>query len=455
VRNTLAGPLFAAGLLFLLGCASAPQQPQDRGRERIIERQRMVWVIGEEYPFIWDPEVVAFVSRIGNSLAQAMGVSQNTFHYYVIDQPTVNAFTTPLGDIFVFSGMLMGMRNSSELAGVLAHEMAHVRADHFTEMQRRATLGSIPGFVAAILSRGDPRVIATTIAAAQSYQLHWSREMEIESDRLALQYLRSTRYDPAGLLGALEVIEKGERLVPAGSVPEGLLTHPVISFRIASMEGSLGMEPGRRYLPAPDREWERMSAVLLALSEKSSVARAKYRQGPSNSGKETDLALAGLVLSRLGDYPAAEERLRRALSEDPRSHLLLSDLGAALFHQGKIDEARGLLLRSLQEAGGEEYSYPHYYLGEISRQEGDGEAAFREMQRAVAAWPPISEAHYQLALMLAEKGRLGEADYHFGRAARLRGDFASALRSFTRAEARLGSDPSWSARISEELWRMQ
>jgi tetratricopeptide (TPR) repeat protein len=106
-------------------------------------------------------------------------------------------------------------------------------------------------------------------------------------------------------------------------------------------------------------------------------------------------------------------------------------------------------------AEGENYSYPHYYLSEIYRQGGDSDEGFRHLERAVEAWPPIAEAHYQLALMLVERDKLGQADYHFGRAARLRGDFAGALRSFTRAQSRLGTDPVWSTRIAEELWRMQ
>ncbi len=446
-------PALAAALL-LAGCAGVPEQPGDPGRDRIAQRQRMVWVVGEEYRFIWEPEVLAPVTRIGTTVSRAVGASDNSFHFYVIDGPAVNAFTTPLGDIFVFTGLLNGMHSSSELAGVLAHEIAHVRANHFEELQKRATLSSIPGFMAAILSKGDPRVITTTIAAAQSYQLHWSREMELESDRLAVQYLKRTEYDVAGLLGSLEVIEQGMRLMPATGAPEGLMTHPVISARIATMEGALQMAPGEDYKPDPDPRWKRMKAVLQAVTERPGVIRQQYLGGPGN-GAAKDSGLAGLVLLRQGEYPEAERLLRLALSENPRDYQLHADLGACLFYQGRVDEARDSLQRSIGENGGEGYSYPHYYLGEIYRQEGDGEAGFREYETAARSWPPIPEAHYQLALLLTERERLGEADFHFGKAARLRGDFASALRSLNRAEARLGGDPLWSTRISEELWRMQ
>jgi predicted Zn-dependent protease len=454
VKHWTGTAFFPAALLLLLaGCAVSPPPERDPGRERIIERQKMIWYIGEEYRFIWDPEVVSLVKRVGTTLSRAVGESDNAYHLYIIDQPTVNAFTAPRGDIFVFSGMLTRMNNSSELAGVIGHEMAHVRADHFGDMQRRATLSSIPGLMAAILSKGDPRVIASTIAAAQSYQLHWSREMEFESDRLAIQYLEKTDYDPAGLLGGMRVIEMGERLMPSDA-PEGLLTHPITSSRIAMLEGGLERAPGKAYVPAYDPSWERMKAVLLALTDRPAVVLKAYRDRLEGGGPEAH-DLLGLVQARQGNYPAAEESFRRADAGDPGNALFLSDLGSALFYQGKMEEAKKVLLRSVQIFGEENYSYPHYYLGEIYREEGDAAAGYREYQKAVSALPPISEAHYQLGLMLAGGGKLGEADYHFGRAASLRGDFSSALRSFSRAQARLGSDPVWSTWIAEELWQMQ
>jgi predicted Zn-dependent protease len=455
VKARRAGLLATAAVCALLtSCAAAPPAPErDRGREKIIERQQMIWYIGEEYRFVWDPEVTSFVKEIGINLSRAVGASDNDFHFYIIDQPSINAFTTPQGDIFIFSGMLTQMQNSSELAGVLAHEIAHVRADHFSQMQRRATMSTIPGLMAAILSKGDPRVIASTIAAAQSYQLHWSREMEFESDRLAVQYLGLTDYDQAGLLGAMRVIQKGQRLLPVDA-PEGLMTHPVTSSRIANMEGGLSRMPGEPYEPAYDASWERMRAVLLALTDRPGVVLRGYRKRLDDGGADAQDQL-GLVYARQGNYPAAEEAFRQAVAAEPEDARFLADLGSALFHQGKMEEARDAFLRSLQAEGGKKYSYPYYFLGEIHREAGDTDAGYRYYQSAASSWPPISESHYQLALMLAEREELGEADYHFGKAARLRGDFASALRSFSRAGARLGSDPVWASRISAELLEMQ
>jgi predicted Zn-dependent protease len=276
--------------------------------------------------------------------------------------------------------------------------------------------------------------------------------MELESDRLALQYLSRTNYESNGLLGALEILQKGQRLMPVDT-PEGLMTHPVISSRIAVMEGSFGGLPGRKHEPEYDSDWERMKAVLIALTERSGVARGIYSRRLAGGGPE-GAALMGLVLSRQGNHEAAEKHLREAVALDRTNRRALNDLGAALFHQGKFDEARALFQESLSGKG-PEASYPHYYLSEIDRQRGDNEGGFHHLRKAVEARPPLPEAHYQLALMLVEREELGQADYHFGKAFRLRGDFAEALRSFNRAAARLGDDALWSTLIAEELWRMQ
>jgi predicted Zn-dependent protease len=448
--------LAAAVLLLAGGCATSGPDgeaaEQARTKSRIFERQRAVTTLGQEFRFIWEPEVFSEVDRIGQSVSAAVGLSERKFHFYVIDRPTVNAFTSPLGDIFIFSGMLQGMRNSSELAGVFAHEIAHVRARHFVEIQKRAALSTIPGLMAAILSRGDPRVIIGALAAAQAYQLHWSRDMELEADTLALLYLRKTGYDVNGLLGGLKIIERGERLVPV-DVPRHLLTHPIASDRIAAMETGLGMSPGERYSPSADPAWNRLLAVLKAAVEHGSVTPVNGESVAGSAGEKE--GLKGLTLLRQGKYGESEDALRAALALDPGNVRYLADLGGALFHRGKTEEARTLLKGVLKTPWGEKSAYVRYYLGAIYEQDGDEAASLLAYEEAVTLWPPLPEAHYRLALLLSAREELGKADYYFGRSSRLRGDYVSALRSFNRAAARLGRNPLWGRRIDGELAVMQ
>jgi predicted Zn-dependent protease len=442
-----------AALALAAACATEPVKPRETSEEErdILRRQQRLSTIGSEYPLLWDAEVLDALRRTGAEIAVAIGAPDTAYHYYVIDKPILNAFTSPTGDIFFFTGQLAAMRTSSELAGVLAHEIAHVQAGHYERISRSAALGTIPALAAIILSGGDPAVFSGAIALLESYQLAFSREMEDEADRLSVIYLRRTRFDPRGLLGALRLIEAGERLVPAG-VPEGLRTHPLTASRIAALENAIGIRPGETYRPGPDPAWDRVRAILLAIDEPAKALR-EFAAGKGASALEHDLL--GVVHARRGDPAAAVEQFRIAVGLAPAEARFAIDLGTALWALGDDAGARAELERALTLAGGSGSSLAHFVLGEIARFGGRTDEALERYGRAVGLAPPLSEAHYQYALALSETPRLGEADFHFARAAELRGDYTGALQSYRRAHRLLGADPLWAARIDAAMAHMQ
>ncbi len=453
-RRAAAGlvPLGLAAAL-LAACAAPAPRRSPRGEDaEILRRQQRVSAVGEAFPFFWDAEVLAAVGRTGDDIARAAGMAEEGFHYYVLAEPVLNAFTSPTGDIFFFTGQLGAMRSRDELAGVLAHEIAHVRAGHYERIQRSSALGTVPAVAAIILTGGNPAVFAGTLALLESYQLAFSREMEEEADRLSVIYLRSTSYDPRGLVGALGLIERGERLVPTG-VPESLRTHPLTASRIGALENAIGLPPGGTWTPPPDPAWERVRAIV-AVREDPVRAVREYGERAA-SGAAPDLALLGLVQLRRGDPAAAADALRRAAAGAPEDAAVAADLGAALWALGDASGATAELERALRLPGGDSSSVAHYLLGELLRAAGREEEARAQYRRAAGLEPALAEAHYQLALSLGPVGQRGEADFHFGRAAELRGDYAGALASYRRARPQLGADPVWAARIGEALRRME
>jgi predicted Zn-dependent protease len=440
-------------LALLAGCATGPASRPDTAEEDrdVLRRQQRLSAVGSEYPLLWDAEVLDALRGTGAEIARAIGAPENAYRYYVIDKPILNAFTSPTGDIFFFTGQLAAMRSRSELAGVLAHEIAHVQAGHYERISRSAALGTIPALAAIILSGGDPAVFSGAIALLESYQLAFSREMEEEADRLSVMYLRRTSFDPRGLLGAMRLIEAGERLVPAG-VPESLRTHPLTISRIAALENATGIKPGEVYRPAPDPAWDRVRAILLAIDEPQRALR-DFAVGPGATALDHDLL--GVVHARRGDPAAAAEQFRIATGMAPGEARFAIDLGTALWAVGDDLGARAELERAVRLPGGGASALAHFVLGEIARFEGRPADALEQYGRAVELGPPLSEAHYQYALALSGTARLGEADFHFARAAELRGDFTGALASLRRARALLGADPAWAARIDAAMAAMQ
>jgi tetratricopeptide (TPR) repeat protein len=127
----------------------------------------------------------------------------------------------------------------------------------------------------------------------------------------------------------------------------------------------------------------------------------------------------------------------------------------ALWALGDAPGARAEIERALRLPGGNANSMAHFVLGEIARSEGRDAEALQRYARATELGPPLAEAHYQFALALSGTARLGEADFHFARAAGLRGDYTGALTSYRRARALLGSDAAWAARIDAALAHME
>jgi predicted Zn-dependent protease len=446
----------AAAVLALSACAaapdSAPRAETTPGERDVLVRQQRVNSVEAAFPLLWDAEVLDTLRRVGGDIAVAIGAHVDAFHYYVIDKRVLNAFTSPTGDIFFFTGQLAAMRSRSELAGVLAHEIAHVQAGHYERLSRSASLGTIPAIAAIILSGGNPAVFAGALALLESYQLAFSRAMEEEADRLSMIYLRRTSYNPRGLLGALRLIEAGEGFVPS-NLPEALRTHPLTPSRIGALQNGLGLPPGEIYRPDPDPEWDRVRAILLAIDEPQRALREFGER--ARSGGAADLDLLGVVHARRGDPVAAAAEFRRAVAAAPGDARYAIDLARALWALGDAAGARAELERALRLPGGGASAYAHFVLGEIARSEGRGAEALERYARAVELAPQLSEAHYQYALALSGTARLGEADFHFARAAGLRGDYTGALASYRRAREKLGADPAWSARIDAALARVE
>ena len=447
------GARFAAAVCAaaLAACAAPGQPPPARPspeEQEILRRQEQVSTVGAIFPLLWDPEVLAVLQSVGGEIVQAVGASEAEFRYYVVDKPVFNAFTSPAGDIFFFTGMLSAARSRDELAGVFAHEIAHVLAGHYERLSRRASLGTVPALAAIILSGGNPAVFYGTLALLESYQLAFSREMETEADRLSLVYLRRTSFDPRGLIGALRLIEQGERFVPAG-VPEGMRSHPLTVSRISALQSSVGLAPGEEYRPAPDPVWDRVRAILLTRDDPAAALREFGER--ARAGGADDLDLLGVVHLRRGDAAAAAEQFRLAVERAPGEARYALDLGAALWALDDGPGARAEIERAQRLPGGEAFALGHFLLGEIRRAEGAPLDALGHYRRAAELTPQISEAHYQLALGLVGVNALGEADFHFGRAAELRGDYVGALESYRRARNLLGEDPLWAGRIDAAM----
>jgi predicted Zn-dependent protease len=193
--------------------------------------------------YLDDPEIESYLSQLGYKLVSVSTRNQRDFTFFVVNDPTTNAFALPGGNIGVHTGLLLAAQSESELASVIAHEIAHVTQDHIARMvasQSQSYWPTMAALALAILaSRSNANVASAAIASTQALsiqnQLNYSRDYEREADRLGYDMLTRAHFDPRGMSGFFNRLQRASRFYDS-SAPAYLRTHPLTSERIADME---------------------------------------------------------------------------------------------------------------------------------------------------------------------------------------------------------------------------
>jgi len=187
--------------------------------------------------FINDPVVIEYVNRVGQNLVRNSD-AQVPFTIKVIDSDVVNAFALPGGFFYVNSGLILHADEESELAGVMAHEIAHVCARHGTKQATKGEIAQLAMIPAMIF-------IPYTLAGYAIYQgmqfaipmafLQFTRTDEAEADYLGLQYMYKAGYDPNAFVAFFEKVASDEKKQP-GTIPKIFSTHPPTPERIKASQ---------------------------------------------------------------------------------------------------------------------------------------------------------------------------------------------------------------------------
>jgi len=187
-----------------------------------------------------DPIIAEYVNRVGQNLVRNSD-AKVPFTIKVIDSDEVNAFALPGGFFFVNSGLILKADSESELAGVMAHEIAHVAARHGTKQATRGELAQIGMIVASIAVpytwAGYAAMQGANMAIPMGF-LVFTRKMEREADYLGLQYMYKAGYDPTSFVDFFEKVQTMEKRKP-GSVAKVFSTHPMTDDRIEAAQDEI------------------------------------------------------------------------------------------------------------------------------------------------------------------------------------------------------------------------
>jgi len=200
--------------------------------------KQMAQEVERQAKIVNDPVIAEYVNRLGQNLVRNSD-AKVPFTIKVLETEEVNAFALPGGFFFVNTGLILQTDNEAELAGVMAHEIAHVAARHGT---REATRGTILSYATLPLMMAGGwtgyAIYQGASAAIPLGFLKFSRGFESEADMLGLQYLYKTGYDPTSFVDFFEKIESLEKKKP-GTLSKVFSSHPMTEDRIRAAQQNI------------------------------------------------------------------------------------------------------------------------------------------------------------------------------------------------------------------------
>lgn len=206
--------------------------------------------ITQKYKFSKSPPQLERIRRIGERVAKVSDRQDYQYHFYLIEEDEMNAFTTPGGNIYVYTGLLDKLKSDDQVASVLAHEIGHCAARH-TVKKFQAALGYdlISGIVLSRISGGSAQQITqlSSNAVMSIVFSSYSRKDEYEADRLGVKYMHLACFDPDASIETFNILEADSK---GQDVPLILRSHPYIHDRISVAEEEI-KTLGIKYGPSP------------------------------------------------------------------------------------------------------------------------------------------------------------------------------------------------------------
>jgi predicted Zn-dependent protease len=272
-----------------------------------------------------DPEATRYLASLGRKLTVHSENPGFGFTFFLVNDKRINAFAGPAGHIGANTGLVLAAESESELAGVMAHEIAHVTQRHLARAFETADKLSLPttaAIIAAILigtQDGAAGAAAITAASAANLQsrINFTRANEQEADRVGIQALADAGFDPNGMGRFFERLQKNSRLYGTRP-PEFLSTHPVTTNRIAEAESRASAYPK---VDVPDNpEFQLIRAKLHVQSyDNLSQVLADYQRYHGMSGGDTAVERYeyALLLAANEQYQAAIKVMDALQKSDP------------------------------------------------------------------------------------------------------------------------------------------
>lgn len=374
------------------------------------------------------------------------------YRFFVIADRQLNAFAVPGGSIFFYAGLIERARNTSEVAGVMGHEIIHIKGRHMARHSGPDAISLLSLVGMLLLARtgaGAQAAGAVGQAISATRQIAYSRQLEMEADTLGVRYMAAAGFDPAGSLGFLKTLDQERSLNPI-DLPAYMLTHPVTHERVANVQlviRSLGdVEPRA---DGPDQLKKIQTILRLERQEANQVIDEYEKLVAEDSRNPENLHLLALAQHHSGQLKLARENYEKARNsgqEDPGLH---RDMGRLFTSTNDFQAARRLFDRAIAMEPREPLNY--LYLGELLEKQNDLRSAAGAYLNAHQLAPLWDKPTARLGLIYAKLDRLGDAYYYRARTFLLQDDDERAMSEFQKAVKILGENSPRGQTISDEL----
>ena len=238
-------------------------------------------MIDSTVTLVKDPIINEYVNRIGQNIVRNSD-AKVPFTIKVIDSPEVNAFALPGGFFYVNTGLLLVADEEAELAGVMAHEVAHVAARHAVRQMTRANLANLASIPLIVVGGGIGYAARSAAGIGVPISLmKFSRGFEEEADYLGLQYMFKAGYDPQSFLSFFEQIQAKEKQKP-GTLSKIFASHPPIENRVGKIQKQTDTKlPSRSHYVVTTSEFEDVRHRLAVLENRGRISDEPKENKPT------------------------------------------------------------------------------------------------------------------------------------------------------------------------------
>ncbi|MGB5164917.1 MAG: M48 family metalloprotease [Woeseiaceae bacterium] len=385
-----------------------------------------------------DPLINEYINEIGHRVAAQTNDGDHSFTFFVVNDPNINAFALPGGYIGVHSGLLEATRNEDELAGVLAHEVAHVtqrhiaRAIHANSRQSILSTALMLGAIVLGASGGSGDAVQGAIAVAQGTaaqaQINFTRSNEYEADRIGISALAGAGFDPHGMASFFEVMSRLQPSSPNMRMPEFLRTHPVTTARISEAR-TRAREYDRR-LPSDSTNYGIARArVIIEAIETDEEAVIHVEQRDYDNQTDVQRYARAITYQRVGRNLEAMRIFEELAAKDQKVIAYHIGLGETQLELEMLDRGVNTFERAIRLFPRNVPLVIHY--GELLVRLGRAEEAHDMLLDLMNNVPPTPEQVRLLARAASAAGEMAEAYYYMSEYRLMTGDLVGGI-SFLR-----------------------